>query len=240
MLIALARHLVRLPLRLIPRTARVRVLTGPLRGARWIAGAATNGAWLGIYERHAQRAFVEHVQAGSIVFDVGANVGFFTLLASRLVGSRGTVVAFEPLPRNLSLLRDHIEMNARTNVVVLPIAVAREDGEARLRVTGNPSMTGLAADGELRIATASIDTLVGEGRIPPPSFMKIDVEAAEHDVLRGALTTLRAHRPVILLSTHGYAVHELCWALLQEEGYAPLLLRDGEVDGDYMILAKSA
>ena len=232
--------IIRLPLRLVPDRARVRVLSGPLRGSRWIAGASTHGAWLGTYERVAQRAFVDHVRSGGVVFDIGANVGFFTLLASKLVGKRGTVVAFEPLPRNLAILREHVQMNGCANVSVLALAVSDRSGEARLRVAADPAMSGIADDGELAVRTESVDGMLAEGRLPPPAFMKIDVEGGEADVLSGALRTLRAHRPRILLSTHGYAIHERCCALLEREGYRLDLLIDGEVDGNYMLLAQWA
>src|SRR5947208_793716 len=93
--------LVRLPLRLIPSQSIVRIRSGDLRGWRWIVGSSTNGCWLGTYESHMQRLFREHIGPGSTVFDIGANVGFFTLLASKLAGEAGRVYAFEPLPRNL-------------------------------------------------------------------------------------------------------------------------------------------
>src|SRR5687767_8704385 len=114
-------RVVRFPLRLVPRDAVLRVLSGPLRGRRWIAGAATHGCWLGTYERFVQRIFVEHVRPGGVVYDVGANAGFFTLLASKLAGSSGRVYAFEPMERNLHYIRKHLQMNRVENVEVFPI-----------------------------------------------------------------------------------------------------------------------
>ena len=68
--------LVRLPLRLVPRTAVVPVLSGPLRGARWIVGAATHGSWLGTYEAAKQLLIERALKPGSVFYDVGANAGF--------------------------------------------------------------------------------------------------------------------------------------------------------------------
>ena len=66
----------RAPLRLVPRRTVVRVLQGPLRGARWVVGASTHGAWLGSYDQQTQDWLVERVKPGDVVYDIGANVGF--------------------------------------------------------------------------------------------------------------------------------------------------------------------
>ncbi|MEO6259373.1 MAG: FkbM family methyltransferase [Thermoanaerobaculia bacterium] len=229
--------ILRLPLRLVPRDAIVRILSGELRGWRWIAGSSTNGCWLGNYERHVQRLFRQRLHAGAVVLDIGANVGFFTLLASRMVGSAGHVYAFEPLPRNLRFLERHIQLNEVTNVSVEALAIAAASGEARFQIAPHASMGSLSDGGELQVETASLDDLLGEHRIATPQFIKMDIEGAEGEALRGAAKLL-AHRPLtIVLSTHGFAQHELCWKILQRTGFQLDLLRDGITDGDYLILA---
>ncbi|HEX7155022.1 MAG TPA: FkbM family methyltransferase [Thermoanaerobaculia bacterium] len=220
-------------LRLIPPGTVMRVFTGRLRGARWVVGAGTHGCWVGTYERDAQQTFAAHIKPGDVVYDIGANVGFFTLLAARLAGDGGHVYAFEPLPRNLTFLRRHLTLNRLTNVTVLPLAVAAAPGVARFQEGSNPSMGGLAPEGTLEVETSSLDAL----DLRPPRFMKIDVEGAESEVLAGALRTLRTHRPVIHLSTHGWQQHEHCLAVLRGEGYRIELERDGTEDGNYVVLA---
>src|SRR6267143_3626666 len=74
--------LLRLPLRLLPKQAVVPVLQGELRGTRWIVGSSTHGCWLGTYEHENQRLFASLVLASGLVYDLGANVGFYTLLAA--------------------------------------------------------------------------------------------------------------------------------------------------------------
>jgi FkbM family methyltransferase len=172
------------------------------------------------------------------VYDIGANVGFFTLLASKLAGESGTVVSFEPVPRNLAYLERHVRANKLKNVRVLPIAVSSRAGRARFATASNPAMGGLVDNGELEVQTDSLDGLVASGQIPAPAFMKIDVEGAELDVLAGAAETLRSARPTILLSAHGYVLHERCWSLLERSDFELTLLRDGASDGNYVVLAK--
>ncbi|MEO8036164.1 MAG: FkbM family methyltransferase, partial [Acidobacteriota bacterium] len=189
------------------------------------------------YERESQKVFLQQVGPGAIVFDVGANVGFFTLLASRLAGPGGHVYAFEPVPLNLEFLRRHLQLNKSGNVTVLPLAASSTRGTAHFALAGSPSMGSLSADGELTVRTETLDALIAAGTARPPTFMKIDVEGAEYDVLTGAAETLRQYEPAIFLSTHGYLQHERCWALLEGSGYAPELLRDGVADGNYLVLA---
>lgn len=213
----------------------MRVLSGPLRGARWIAGAGTHGCWLGTYERDAQRFFEQRVRPGDVVYDVGANAGFFTLLASKLAGPTGAVYAFEPLPRNLDHLRNHLSLNRAANVHVLPLAVSDRTGTARFAIAESPSMGGLSEHGGIEVQTTTLDEL--RATIPPPDFIKMDIEGGESAALNGALEVLRQARPAILLSTHGYEQYQRCCALLRGEGYDLELLTDGEKDGNYVVLA---
>ena len=230
-------NLVRLPLRLMPPASVIRIRSGELRGWRWIAGSSTNGCWLGTYERHMQRLFCEHIRPGATVFDVGANAGFFTLLASKLVGDSGRVYAFEPLPRNLDFLERHVQLNELANVHVEALAIAATSGEAHFRIARHASMGGLSEGGALRVVTASLDDLIASGRVARPGFIKMDIEGAESDALRGATELLAGGPLTIALSTHGWHQHETCWAILADAGFNLELLKDGAEDGDYLILA---
>lgn len=118
---SLVGRLVRLPLRLVPKAAEVRILQGPLRGKRWIVGSFNHGCWLGSYEIAKQKKIVELVRPGMVCWDVGAHVGFYTLLFAELVGPKGRVFAFEPVSSNLALLRRHVEMNGYMNVRIVPL-----------------------------------------------------------------------------------------------------------------------
>lgn len=227
----------RLPLRLVPRDRVVRILTGGLRGWKWITGSATHGAWIGTYERDAQRVFHDLIRPGAVVYDVGANVGFFTLLGARLAGSEGIVFAFEPLPRNVEILNRHIALNGVPNVRVLAIALSSQSGTARFQAASDAAMGTLTENGDLEVRVETIDGLVEGGTLLPPAFLKIDVEGAEYDVLTGAEKTLRRERPAILLSTHGSARHARCAELLEGFGFALRLLRDPAGDGNGVLLA---
>lgn len=235
MLSRLLARVVRWPLRFVPRGRVMRILSGPLRGHQWIAGAATHGCWAGTYERDTQRVFEEMVRPGIVVYDVGANAGFFTLLASKLAGASGKVYAFEPLPRNLAMLREHVRLNGAENVEIVPFAVSDRTGTSRFATADHPAMGGLSESGGLEVETTTLDAL--RGTIVPPSFIKMDIEGAEHAALTGAMEVLRRSRPTILLSEHGWEQHERCGELLRSLGYDLELLVDGARDGNYVVLA---
>ena len=115
--------LLRLPLKLIPGKTVLPILQGPLKGKRWIKGSSINGCWLGTYELDKQVLFSKYIKHGMTVYDVGANVGLYSLLSSVLAGKEGKVFSFEPLPENISYLKKHIKLNNLTNVKVIVKAV---------------------------------------------------------------------------------------------------------------------
>jgi FkbM family methyltransferase len=227
---------VRAPLRMVPKNRPLRILSGPLRGATWLPWSTTHACWLGTYERPTQRLFSRQIASGDVVFDVGANVGFYTLLASRMTGASGRVIAFEPLARNFDLLERHLSYNRAANVTVVKAAVGERTGVERFAGKDEPSMGALAAEGD-PVDVVSIDDLVAAGDVPPPQLMKIDVEGAESRVLQGAAATLARHRPAILLAAHGWAQWSECTQRLSDLGYSIRLLRDGSADGNYSLFA---
>jgi FkbM family methyltransferase len=226
-------RLARLPLRLLPRTAEVRILLGALREKRWVVGAATHGCWLGTFERRTQAAFQKLVKKDGVVFDIGANVGFFTLLASYLVGPLGKVVAFEPVPRNVGMLRRHLEMNGIENVEVRPVAVTGITGVARMRTWHSNMEWKLAPEGDIEVETVALDDIWSAGALPRPDLIKMDIEGAEAAALAGAARLLAEARPVLVLSAHGREQYERCRLFLGRAGYVFEAIRDGSGDGGY-------
>ncbi len=215
----LMRTAIRLPLRVIPKSTVIRVLRGPLSGMRWIVGGAPNGAWLGTLEASMMAQFAKTTKEGMTVWDVGANVGLYSLAAARCVGAGGNVFAFEPMPRNLEFLHRHVELNGLSNTIVVPVAVGNHDGTARMSHGDSPSEFHLDAAGDLEVAAIRLNQWRKETGSPPPDVVKIDVEGAETLVLQGAAETFRVHRPVIFLSLHGERQRDQCGALLRAWGY---------------------
>jgi FkbM family methyltransferase len=181
-------------------------------------GSGIHRCWLGFYEHKKQELISEAVRPNTVFYDVGANVGFYTLLGSLLVGA-GRVFAFEPLLRNLGYLKRHIALNQIQNVEVLELAIADENGSAFFEIERTGSMGCLSSSGQVRVQTASLDSLLAQGKILPPNYIKMDIEGAELLALRGAEQCIRQYRPQIFLATHGTAIHSGCCQLLEDWGY---------------------
>jgi FkbM family methyltransferase len=153
-----------------------------------------------------QRLLDRLVSPGATVVDVGANIGYNTVHAARLAGPRGRVVAVEPTPDNLEVLRRNVESAELDNVVVEPVAAGREAGVRALFVRGARSaVNSLFADScyasvtdVLQVAVLPLDELV-EG---PVDVVKIDVEGAELDVLEGMPRLLRAPPKALIVEWH--------------------------------------
>lgn len=220
---------------------RLPIVRGRLRGRWW--DPASRGKVLrilgGTYEPEQTRLFERHLHPGATVLDVGAHVGYYTLLSSVLVGAGGRVVAFEPNPANAGFLRRHVAINRLANVSIEEAAVADAIGSARFDF-GTGSGTGhLATEGALEVRTVTLDAICGERGLAPHA-VKIDVEGAEQAVLSGGRETLARHRPVIFLSTHGAEVHGACLALLREIGYTLSPILGDSLDATAEVLALPA
>lgn len=154
------------------------------------------------------------------VFDIGAHVGFYTLLMSRAVGDSGKVFAFEPCPANITDCLAHVRMNHLGNVVVVPAAVGSTPGLASF-AAGESSTTGKLArvDTDVRVACFTLDELLATGRFLVPDVIKVDVEGAESQVLEGAQTLLRQHAPTWFVALHSLDQKHACLRLLADAGY---------------------
>jgi FkbM family methyltransferase len=162
-------------------------------------------------ETESYRVFVEQLHESDIVFDIGAHIGTYTILACRNIGAEGRVVAFEPVASTRDYLFKHLEWNCpNATVMVRPSCCGSERGVADFYFQGNKaeganSLVPVDGFNKTSVNVTTIDEEVAElGLIP--SLMKIDVEGGEFEVLKGAEQTLLNHRPVLLLSLHAEAL----------------------------------
>jgi len=215
-----------------------------MRGCLWITGAAA-GANKGLSvlanksEPEQLAIAQERAQANEdgICFDIGANVGFYSLLFSL---NCKHVFAFEPFPRNLSYLERMCRINGLDNVTVLPFAVSDHVGFSSFQAGANCALGKLDRSGGQPVATISCDEFARLYGVTP-SIMKIDVEGGEFDLLRGARELLSDAKPDILLSTHGDKLRQDCLALLKGHGYSHIVpLTDSEIDqsSEFLIAAQ--
>jgi FkbM family methyltransferase len=164
----------------------------------------------GNLESAVQEAMVRHLGDGGVFYDIGANLGFFTLLGAHLAGlQNGHVYAFEAAPDNAAAIRSNAELNGISNVTVIAKAVAASSGRGRLQVVDDQSWSKLENYGEhpyteqvIDVELVAIDDLIAAGELRPPTLVKIDVEGAELAVLEGMSSTIDAYRPAIICELH--------------------------------------
>jgi FkbM family methyltransferase len=211
-----------------PRALALRVFVrwlenGVLRVPQGYAGGlAFDMRWLPISHAHVgsiaggnlesavQEAMVRHLPRGGVFYDIGANLGFFSLLAAHLSGLEdGRVCAFEAAPDNAEAIRVNVALNHIPNVEVRAVAVADRSGRGRLQIVDDQSWSKLVEYGAhpfteqvIDVRLVAIDDLVGAGELPPPTVVKIDVEGAELAVLAGMRETIERHRPAIICELH--------------------------------------
>ena len=164
--------------------------------------------------------------------DGGANMGGYSMLASRRVGASGTVFAFEPEPRNFEQLSRR--MASWRNVVVIPKAIAGYSGEARLHLDtfhAGHSLRELGTDKSVTVAVTTLDDFVRARGLPGLDVVKLDIEGAELDAIDGMRTPLSGvRRPVIVCEIHPPITPEEIRDALAVSGYRSRLL-DAELTG---------
>jgi FkbM family methyltransferase len=233
-------RIARLPLRMIPHSRVIPILQGGLKGKRWVVGSGNHGCWLGSYEYGKAFLYEKSLHPGGIVFDVGANVGYYTLLSSVGVGPSGRVYSFEPSPRCLHFLKRHLELNSITNVDVLEVAVSNITRKGKFQEGPSLTMGCIASTGEIEIALVSLDDLYLAKKVPLPVVIKMDIEGAEYEALQGARKILEEGAPTLFLATHGREVHDDCCRLLRDAGYEVKALFGGKIEEtDELIAMKS-
>jgi FkbM family methyltransferase len=199
----------------------MRILRGRMAGVRLNLGGSFLRYLTGDAEPEVQQLLAEVVKPGQTVYDVGANIGFFTILCSRLVGPEGHVYAFEPIPENLHTLRHNIALNGLRNVTIVEKALSSSTGTAEMFVSPWSAFHSLNVEGatkvedhgpeegEITVQTVTLDEFVAREGGRAPDLVKIDVEGAELIVLAGMGETLRSRRPLLLVELHdtkdGYA-----------------------------------
>jgi FkbM family methyltransferase len=160
--------------------------------------AVTPGLRSGTYELHLTAVFERYCRPGMTVVDVGANLGYFSLLASKLVGPAGRVIALEPNSENCRLFLSSLRLNGTSNVDLLPVAADEAPGWAYY-ATHVGSNGGLVDDDNLLsrfgtvVPTLRLDDIVDR----KVDFLKMDVEGAEGRVVQGATRIIEKDRPIV-------------------------------------------
>ncbi len=193
--------------------------------------------WLGTYEPELQIAIQEFVKPGNVVFDVGANIGYITLLLADVVGANGHVFAFEALPNNVKRLKENISINNfDTRVTMISAAVA--DRSEKMRFLVGPSggmgkLEGSAGRDEvdypefIEVPSVCLDDFVFTEKQSFPDVIKFDIEGGEILALKGMQRILTHAQPLILMEIHGPEAARITWNTLSSSGYLICQMKPG-------------
>ena len=217
------------------RIAAKRFLIAELKPGLWIRTSGLTDAEKELFlkgskEPRSVGILSELLEPGMVVFDVGANIGYYSLIVAGLVGVDGRVHAFEPTPALAERIRLNRALNALTHITVNQVAVADASGTASLHISlEDPEANSLfqmeAGTNQISVPTTTLDTYAADAALARIDFIKIDCEGSELNVLRGATSLLNENGPILLvecnaasLAACGASVSDLCF-FLREASY---------------------
>jgi FkbM family methyltransferase len=217
--------------KLVPADTKVwvQIQQGPAQGL-WICVNPRTGASVrgGTGEPAVQQALAENLRAGQTFYDLGANIGFFSLMAARLVGPAGRVICFEADPEIAARLRENLAYNKFEQAAVEQKAVWSRAGVirfARVEPAASPdrglghvqAAENVDSNTTIEVVAVSLDQY-SESH-PLPDFVKCDVEGAEVEVFAGAERLLSEKRPGLLVEMHSVENHARLKKKFSELGY---------------------
>jgi FkbM family methyltransferase len=172
-------------------------------GLRFDATGGQPGFLLGTAEPEEQAVSAQHLVLGGVFYDIGANIGFYSTLAGRLVGPGGHVYGFEPTPASAAQAKRNAELNGFSHIEIVEVAASDSTGRMTLAADAGSATNHLTSTGDgIDVAVITIDSWRAQTKAQPPTVVMIDVEGSELRVLGGMLDTIRQQKPVILCEVH--------------------------------------
>lgn len=189
------------------------------------------------------------VHPGWTAVDVGAHIGYSTLLLAQCVGPAGKVIAFEPLAENFKMLQENVQLNGHSTVITENLALMDRSGRIELRSATPGAMTWVASaniDSTSAVESQTVevipfDSYAQQRNINKVDFIKMDVEGAEAAVLGGMNDILKRDKPTLLIEIHGYLQLGECHPALmklKEQNYTVTNL--GKRNWEIHVLAQAA
>ena len=214
------------------------VVDGLAKGMKLrILPSSPRSYWLGTHEPLLQAMAQKHLKPGDVVYDCGANIGYFSVIFAKLVGPGGKVFAFEPSADSYASVEAARDENG---LPIIPVQRAIWNENTTLQFSRGPGDASMVSDhvadvfgqeaqsNMVQVATQALDDFVyGQGN-PAPDFIKLDVEGSEGKAVAGARRLLKEKRPLLLIEIHGEPGREV-WPQLQELGYVPTNIATGKV-----------
>lgn len=164
------------------------------------------------HERPILKALQQLVRPGDVVYDIGANVGLFSVMMARWVGETGWLYAFEPNPVCMCFLRANLERARAERYTLVPVALSDRRGECAFTSNYATTLVGAGADSpatipkpghQIRVDADTLDAIIDRWQLRAPNVIKIDIEGAERVAIAGMMRTLERRRPTLLVELHG-------------------------------------
>jgi FkbM family methyltransferase len=180
------------------------------------------------YEKPVLDYLISIVKPGWVIYDIGANLGFYSILLSHLVGDHGKVYTFEANPLCIYFIRANLEENHADNCVIFPCALLDKSQMVKFTINYGNSGIGITqlsnfysskTGHEIIVQGYSLDELIQAHDLRNPDLIKIDIEGAEAYALMGMRETLHRYRPFILMEVHGRAAAEMSFGFLDNFNY---------------------
>lgn len=201
------------------------IANGVGQGLKFNATGGYAGYLLGTTEVQEQQAFASFLKPNGVFYDLGANIGFYSTLAGRLVGENGAVYAFEPFPESAARARHNAALNAFSHVQVIEAAISDVNSTvhfALLDKSASHKIHEESGSGGIEVPCVTLDHYITEKGLRPPTLIMIDIEGAEFAAIRGMAKTLAAHKPVLMVEVHWLVkeLHETYESVLKPLGYS--------------------
>ena len=201
-----------------------RIPFGPIRGRKlFMSPQISPRMWFGIDEPWIAQLCKSQLRKNSVVYDIGAHVGYTTVLFAHHLKDTGAVHAFEILPSTAELLRNTVEANQFQNVVIHPVGLGAEEAIQQFPI-GPTAMTSIRAavrEGQRveRCEIVALDTYGRKRGLPRPALMKVDIEGAEIQFLQGSLELIDECQPTMIIAFHSKNLLRQGYTLLTSLGY---------------------
>lgn len=214
-----------------------RISAGPAKGLMYPVSLPQDKLlWAGTWESQFTSRLVSLIEPGAVCLDLGGHRGF--LAGVMAVSGAAEVHCFEPNPVNAEQIRKVIQLNPSRCMTLHQFAIGAADGTAEFVIMPESSMGKLGQSlfqsdqktgDRIEVQVRSLDSCISGKEFKPPQLIKIDVEGAEVDVLRGACRLIRQHRPTLCIEFHSRVLLDECCEFLSMEGYRIEMLEYGTV-----------
>ncbi|MGH7950338.1 MAG: FkbM family methyltransferase [Limisphaerales bacterium] len=183
-----------------------------------------------------QNVMRQELRPGDCMLDVGANFGLHTLLAGKLVGPQGAVYSFEPVPKSIQMLRHHLALNKLQQIVQIVSAAVSDSCATHVSFFSGADEFDLTASlvggagntRRQRVANIRLDDFVATIK-RPVKLVKIDVEGAELNVLRGSQMLLKRDRPIMVIEVHNFAFDDFKTSINEYKSFIESMGYDEEI-----------